>query len=147
MELKYSFSELPQRIQDQLRELGHDDANFLCAIKTEFKPNSTIPSLWVVLTNHRLLLCSTHKTRGYWDGYTPGELSCIKLSRGFTGRIQLEILYADIERPDLSLLLSVNTSDEEAEELIVKCNEFIRHSLPREGYRVLPPRSRKRISS
>lgn len=137
MELKYSSCELPQRIQDQLRELGHDE-NFLCAIKTEFKPNPTIPSLWVVLTKRRLLLCNTHKTRGYWDGYNPGDLSCIKLRRGFTGRIQLEILYTDVERSDLSLLLSVSTSDKEAEELMVKCNEFISHSLPREDYLGLP---------
>ena len=118
MKLTRSLHDLPQRIQGQLRELGSEEANFLCAIKTDFKPNATIPTLWLVVMRDRLVLCNTHKTRGYWAGYSTKDLNCVKLSRGFTGGIQVEIIHNDNERPDRSLPLSRNTSVEDARELM-----------------------------
>lgn len=126
MNLKRSIQELPKRIQDLLGKSGIEESNFLCALKTDFKPNMTIPILWVVVSDAKLFLCNTHRTRGEWASYNPEDINCIRLNRGRTGRLEIEIIHSESDRPNLCLPLPINTSPDDAAALITICNRLTR---------------------
>lgn len=117
-----SYLELPTRIKDLLQSRGHKLDSSSRALKTEFKPNSTIPTIWIVSTNKHILLCSTHKTRGLWAIYGRDELNCVRLKRETTGGLEIEIIHADSDCPTLLLPLPASTNITHAEELVSMAN-------------------------
>jgi len=129
MSLELLLDALPARIQQHLKEEGVETADYICAIKTAFKPTATIPILWIVLTKGRLFLCNTHRTRSGWASYSPNDLNTFKLVRDLSGRIHFNIIHSDVERPDLCLPLPINTSPEDARELIHKCDILFHHKI------------------
>jgi hypothetical protein len=105
---------LPARIHDLVQSLGLDSANMVAVLKTAYKPNATIPIIWAALFEERLLLCSTHRTRGVWRDYNPESFDTARVTRGSTRLLTLEILGKGREGGILELPLPPACTSEEA---------------------------------
>lgn len=72
------YDRLPERIRTLLATLGHSPDQCLATLKSIYKPNETIPRLWVVVVTDALLLCSTHRTRGLFRKFAPEDLNTVR---------------------------------------------------------------------
>jgi hypothetical protein len=102
---------MPARIQETLRKEGIDRTQFAGAMKTAFKPNDTIPILWIVLADAELLLCSTHRTRGIWRRLGRREIDSARTSVGAFGGLTVLLILADAD-DDLVMPMPKNISAE-----------------------------------
>ena len=93
------MAELPARIQARVREAEADVGAFLFAFKTAFKPNATIPFIWLVLADRGILLCITHRSRGNWALMKRSDVDRIVVEQRLIGpgliRISPKQLQAD----------------------------------------------------
>ena len=81
--------QLPERIQNVVENARA--GMFALALKTAYKPNATIPLIWLVLTSEALLLCNTHSTRGLWGRYSRSTLPPLLLDQTSTARPYFEL--------------------------------------------------------
>lgn len=116
------LSALPERIVFTLEREGMA-SEFLCAIKTTVKPNETIPTLWLVCTENRLLLCSTHKTRGIYKRFTWSSLNDVRKIGAPTTHARLEIIQEDIDLPDEFYPIDPSVSTEDIEYFLKICRK------------------------
>ncbi|MGZ4953538.1 MAG: hypothetical protein ACXV8Q_00380 [Methylobacter sp.] len=97
-----NIKDLPPKILAVIEQEGQT-LDFQCAIKTNFKPNATIPILWIVLTNIGFLLCNTHRTRGLSGRYDWQEINEVRKKQG-TGKVEiLEIIFNHLSKDDIVL--------------------------------------------
>ena len=104
-----SRGELPQRIGEVVSQA--EAGEFRAAIKTTYKPNATIPSIWIVVTSGYLLLCNTHRTRGLWRKFTVIDGQRLQLHTTSTGQRYFELEDIDGGRVFLPLPLTVSSSE------------------------------------
>lgn len=104
--------DLPERIQSVISNTNPRQ-EISCAIKTLYKPNSTIPYIWLVATDSHLLMCNTHQTRGLFKTLLWSQISDIQYKQSGLGDIVIKIIFTDIEEPDLLLPLESKTSQDD----------------------------------
>jgi hypothetical protein len=115
---------LPDKIQRSLRE-GHHLGTFKCALKTNYKPNATIPILWIVLTKTSFILCNTHRTRGVTAVYPWSDINCVRKSDDFRRTNAIEVLHNDLATDNDTLPLPSEVKESDVDELIRICDEHI----------------------
>ena len=92
---------------------------FIAAFKTAYKPNSTIPTLWMVVTRGALFFCSTHKTRGIYVQASNAEIDSVKLNRGrYFGLRSLTVVFRDLGKEDLVVSMSTEVDFDEIESVL-----------------------------
>lgn len=124
MALITEINQLPEKIQAVLNEQGQQ-SKFVCAIKTDYKPNATIPILWLVLTKTDLLLCNTHKTRGLTAKHAWNAINAVRKKAG-TGKVNtIEILYTQLSDDDTVLPLPSTVTVDEVESILATCQKLI----------------------
>jgi len=102
MKLITIFDKLPDRIKSHVA-----NENFIGAIKTTHKPNSTIPILWLVVLKEGLSLCSTHRDRGVYKTFSKLDINSIKIDKGSPFSIaKIIIILQDQSLDDLEITLS-----------------------------------------
>jgi hypothetical protein len=117
-------NQLPERIQAVLNEQGQQ-SKFVCAIKTDYKPNATIPILWLVLTETDFMLCNTHKTRGLTAKHPWNAIDTVR-KKATTGKANtIEILYTQLSDDDTVLPLPSSVTNEDIQKLLVECQNLI----------------------
>ena len=104
--------DLPEKIQSVISKINPKQ-EISCAIKTLYKPNSTIPYIWLIATKTHLLMCNTHQTRGLFKILQWSQISDIQYKQGGLGDIVIKIIFTDIEEPDLLLQLESNISQDD----------------------------------
>ena len=115
--------ELPPRLQSLLSELQQEQA-FICAIKTDLKPNATIPILWLFLTKSGLLLCNTHRTRGLFASHTWQEINIVRKLDDKASSTSIEIIYNDISKDNTVLPFPKSVKPTEIDSIIKSCAEL-----------------------
>jgi hypothetical protein len=105
-------SQLPDKVQVVLSRLSPPQ-DFSCALKTSYKPNATIPYLWLVATKTNLLLCNTHNTRGLYKSYLWNEISELLYKRDNLGSNLIKIIFTDIDGLDLLLPVDSQVTQDE----------------------------------
>lgn len=116
---------LPARIQQRVADNTSDIGEMIGAVKTSYKPNATIPLLWLIFGSKGLMLCSTHKTRGVWRIIEPEELNAVQLEVGFLESMAVRIILQR-EDDDIRLELPRSIEREELENLITSASQFSR---------------------
>ena len=122
MSLVQGIAELPERIRSSLAASGIQPDAFQSALRTAFKPNATIPIIWLVLLRDRLLLCNTHKSRGVWREYPRESFDSIRLAYSTLGKLAIEIIHPDPMEPSLSLPLPPSVELEVARGFVHRAN-------------------------
>jgi hypothetical protein len=120
MELVYSLDQLPPRIQTLLMELGQE-SGFICAVKTAYKPNATIPILWLVVTRTELMLCNTHRTRGLTARHLWKEINEVRKLQNRVNANSIEIIYNDLSKENTVLPLPSGIALPVLENFIIQC--------------------------
>ena len=125
MKIFTKVNALPQKIQCHLPK--DIILNFIAGFKTTYKPNATIPILWMIVYKNGLLFCNTHKTRGIFKNIVNIEIDSIAIHSGlqFTDS-NLKILFKDMNEKDFIVTLP---SD-------INCDD-IKRLLEKQGYQVL----------
>ena len=102
----FMFSDLPEKIQKHLPyEISQ---NFVAGLKTLYKPNATIPILWLIVHNEGILFCNTHKTRGIFKIIDYNEINSIKIYSGTEfNPPKIRIIFLDIEREDFEFSIPI----------------------------------------
>lgn len=114
MKLIRIFEELPDKIKCKL-----SDHDFLGALKTTFKPNSTIPILWLSLFTDKIIFCSTHRDRGIYSTYSQTDIDSIKVDAGSPFSIaKIVLILQDPSLDDIEITLSNKTDFEELKSLL-----------------------------
>lgn len=80
LKLFVNYRDLPEKIQSHLK--GEIAEGFVAALKTTYKPNATIPILWLIVHSGGLIFCSTHKTRGMFKSFAYSDIDSIKIHTG-----------------------------------------------------------------
>lgn len=109
---------IPLRIQELLKEKGVEFPDVKVAFKTAFKPNATIPTIWLIATRDEVLLCSTHRTRGLWKRLSRGEISAIRHDVDLIGSLSIRVIHCSLDEPDLILPLQKTTTPEEVQQCV-----------------------------
>lgn len=117
-----ALSELPEKIQNVISSVSNS-GKFICAVKTAFKPNATIPILWIVVTENMLLLCNTHRTRGLFYSCKWHEINCVR--RRDNQDRTLEIIHKSLDVDDCVIPLPEKMNTEEIDALIMKCETLV----------------------
>jgi hypothetical protein len=117
MSLIRSLNDLPKQVQKHLRESQKEPGERLqLAARTGYRVNSDMPYAWLVLTTRRVVLCSTHRSRGIHANLAYGEISSIRAQiKG------IEILPKDLGCADLAVPLP-DESDEDVQEIVKIAN-------------------------
>jgi hypothetical protein len=121
-----SYDKLPTRLKISPTSPSFYKSDFICAIKTAFRPKYHIPYIWIIVTKNNLLLCNTHKTKGIWALYYYNKLYNVQLEKDIAGGLSIEILEMNLDNPTIKLPMPLNTNAEEANELIMHCRNLIR---------------------
>ena len=108
-----NITELPEKIQLSLLERFPGCSNVF-AIKTTIKPDFHIPTVWAIVVNGILLLCSTNRPRGIWKEFELDKINAVKRSSSHA----LEIVWNDFDVENLHLVLPKNTDAVWTEELV-----------------------------
>lgn len=87
------IKELPVKIQRAI--IAANIAGFIAGFKTTFKPNATIPILWLIIHDQGMLFCSTHRTRGVFRSYRKLDIDSVRLKQG-----SVELLHSDLKEED-----------------------------------------------
>ena len=87
---------LPDRIRTLLANKGYSPSDCLFALRSTFRPNFALPTLWLILTQDALMLCNTHRTRGLYREFRSGDINYLHLAGH-----SLEIALADIHAPHI----------------------------------------------
>ncbi len=97
-------NDLPEKIRVHV---SSDIAgSFVAAFKTSYKPNATIPILWIVIHKNGLLFCSSHRTRGVYKRINRSEVDSIKLTKGqHFGLYSLAVVFRALDEADLVVSL------------------------------------------
>lgn len=127
------FKKLPKRVQTALVAAGYPEDNVLAVLRTAFKPNATIPIIWLVALRHELLLCNTHATRWVWRRYSSADLNCVRTKLASLGAIAVEILSNDLNVDELTLPIPLGTAAEEVQNLVDAANAIRAHPDPLES--------------
>jgi len=101
LNLADNLEHLPDRIRQLVEKASA--GTLVLALKTTYKPNSTIPSIWLVLTSDALLLCNTHSTRGLWGRYSRTMLPSLRLGVTSASRV-----YLDLHAPSGTVTLTLS---------------------------------------
>ena len=109
--------DLPERIQSVISNINPKQ-DFSCAIKTLYKPNSTIPYIWLIATKSHLLMCNTHQTRGLFKTLLWSQISDFQYKQGGLGYIVIKIIFSDIDEPDLLLPFETKISQDDVKVFI-----------------------------
>ena len=96
-----SISNLPDKIQSAYQNKKQLNGRFLFSFKTLYKPNATIPIIWLTLLSDGFLFLNTHKTRGNFREISLSEINCIRLRDYSSSENLLEIVSNDIYTDDL----------------------------------------------
>ena len=107
---------LPNRIGEVVAQAATGE--FRAAVKTTYRPNDTIPSIWIVVTSDYLVLCNTHRTRGLWRKFAAADTQRLKLGITSTGQRYFEL--EDIDGGRLFLPLSQAVSPAEIDEFMAE---------------------------
>lgn len=114
------FTKLPERIQSNyLNE--HLLEEFKFALKTDVKPNATIPILWLICTKTALLICNTHKTRGLYKKYRWNDISEVRKKIHFGGHISIIVSFISTSRNDEIYFLPKKLLEDEIDNFIDAC--------------------------
>lgn len=85
--------------------------DFVRALKTAFKPNATIPTIWLVATTHELLFCNTHRSRFLWKRLDWANVNEVRARRDATGGVSIVVRHSSPDVPDFELpVLDTGTS-------------------------------------
>lgn len=87
---------LPERIRRAFSQNGLSAETFRAALKSAYKPNATIPIIWVVVIAERLLLCTTHRERWLWQEYHPDTLDSVRVLRNKVSGLSLVIIGKEV---------------------------------------------------
>jgi hypothetical protein len=122
------FQKLPERIRSALLGAGYAAEDVKVAIQTAYKPNATLPIIWVVAVGDQLLLCNTHRTRWLWKCYDQGNLNCIRRRSLAAGTPAIEILENTVGGDVVMLPLPSKTLESDIDRLIQITNGISRLS-------------------
>lgn len=117
-EIVDTVEELPERIQARVRDVAPDLGGFRAAFKTSFKPNATIPLIWLVLADRGILLCSTHRTRGVWAVLEREDIDTIVVEKGIVGAGWVKITPRKLGENDHVLPLPDRLDEKEVKPLL-----------------------------
>jgi hypothetical protein len=107
MSLITETNQLPEKIQAVLYEQGQQ-SKFVCAIKTHYKPNATIP----ILCSTDLMLCNTHETRGLAAKHPCNAINTVR-KKATTGKANMmKILYTKLSEDDTVLPFSSSVTNQ-----------------------------------
>ena len=117
--IERTLSDLPERIQAIVSRNIRSSDDFIAALKTELKPNATIPVLWLVITTGGLLLCSTHRTRGLYRSFHKDAINSIRVehSHSLPGT-RIEIISSELSEPDFNVPLDTTLDTEELKTIL-----------------------------
>ncbi|HPQ72074.1 MAG TPA: hypothetical protein PKW95_23335 [bacterium] len=108
---------LPERIHILLNTLGVNIDDIIFARKTTIKPNSTIPTLWLIATKHYFFLCSTHRTRGLWEQIDRNNIIEIRKEMTIMGNPYLRFISKSIDKQDLIVTFSKESTVEDYDKI------------------------------
>ena len=91
----FKQEELPDKIGLALVQMKELKGYFVLSFKTLFKPNATIPILWLTILSDGLIFLNTHKTRGVFLELEASQINSIKVMKRSSDSI-LEIVKNDI---------------------------------------------------
>src|SRR5688572_16865311 len=100
--------DLPKQVQKHLRDVKDVDERLQLAVRTGFRVNPDLPYAWLIVTTKRILLCSTHRSRGVHADLRYRDISSIRSMGQCAG---VEILPKSLEVDDLSIPLPEITSE------------------------------------
>jgi hypothetical protein len=111
MKLLFDYKDLPEKI---IENLPTDImAEFVAAIKTSYRPNAAIPTLWLVIHKGGLFFCTTHKTRGIYKNFLYREIDSIKIGKGAQlFNPSVEIIMSDINKENFIFSMDKYTNFE-----------------------------------
>ncbi len=69
---------LPAAVRRLMQQTSSPSERFVVAGRTTFRVNSDMPFAWLVVTSSRLILCSTHKTRGLHRMHPYSEINEVR---------------------------------------------------------------------
>jgi hypothetical protein len=120
VEIIKELLKLPVKIQGNLPiEVSE---NFLAGMKSTFKPNSTIPILWVIWHMNGIVFCSTHKSRGIFKLFRNSDIDSIKLLKGSPFLLpKIEIISKDFEADNFEVTISDKTNYGELAKFLISC--------------------------
>jgi hypothetical protein len=95
--------DLPRGVRMHFRAVSNPNEVFLIAARTEYRMNPDIPYAWLLVSTDRLMLCSSHKTRGVHCNLLWRQASEIRI---FEATRQIDVFPHDPHRGDLHLLIS-----------------------------------------
>ncbi|MFX1761443.1 hypothetical protein PWP93_02375 [Paraburkholderia sp. A1RI-2L] len=113
---------LPDKIRNNLNNRGMSEG-IRAVIKTDFKPNDTIPFIWLVATDQSLLFCCTHKTRGVFKTIPWESISEVRRNGVRDGALSIEIIYVSLDVQTDLLALPPSVSRLELEIFISACSD------------------------
>ena len=90
---------VPAKVFVILNELLAHDERLAQLMKTTWKPNAAIPTLWLAITDWRLLLFSTRQDRSLFKKVPFGEIDTIRVEHGKV----IEVLMNDVHLGDLRI--------------------------------------------
>jgi hypothetical protein len=116
-------SEVPPKIRQHLLESGILALSFVAAVKTGYKPNATIPILWMVVHRGGLVFCSTHRTRGIFRQYLASDIDSVRVTEGSGVRpSRLDVIETDPAKNEFAVPLSNTIDVRELRALLVAQN-------------------------
>lgn len=119
--------DLPPKIQTVVTREGVD-SGFKHAIKTNYKPNSTIPILWLIVTIEGILLCNTHNSRGLTGKYSWREINAVRINGA--GKIkEIEIIFNALTKDNINLPMPEKTTSIDLHKIIETCTH-LKESFP-----------------
>jgi hypothetical protein len=87
-------------------------------MKTTFKPNSTIPILWIIWHKYGLTFCSTHKSRGVFAQFETSIIDSVKVTKGSSFTIpKIELIFKDLSVDTFEVTISEKSNFDELIEL------------------------------
>ena len=116
-----NFSELPEKIRVHLK--GVISENFIYALKTTYKPNETIPILWLVIYQGGIVFCNTHKTRGVYKLFSYKDIDSIKIypKTEFVD-FKVEILMSGLNEDNFQFSIPSDIDIEKLKHILKKMN-------------------------
>jgi len=112
-----SLEELPVKICNTIQE-RITDRILVIAVKTALKPTPNVPIIWIIVTQHSLLLCSTNRPHGVWREY---KLQAIDEVR-HTSATSVNIIWNDLDQADFQVIFPTGTDPNWLEELVREIN-------------------------
>ncbi len=116
-----SIDELPTKIADAVRATLKPSEVFRLALKTAFKPDATVPIIWLTITTHRLLFANTHARRFIWREIPFAELNCVRLRRDGMGNLAFEVITNSTTDEPLVMPLPSSVTRSIAQDFIDNC--------------------------